>query len=295
MPILLLGAAGQLGSYLRESLSPLGAVTALDRTDLDLTDLDALAARIRQLRPRAIINAAAYTAVDKAESEPVLAHVLNAAAPAAMATAAKACGALLVHFSTDYVFDGSARAPYDEQAPTAPLGVYGRTKLAGEEAVRTSGCDHLILRTAWLYSNHGHNFLKTMLRLSSERTELRVVADQFGCPTYARPVAEATAAMLQQLFSAPSADGRRGTFHLVCGGQTSWHGFAEKIMALAGRSVRVTPITTAEYPTPARRPQWSVLSGEKLAQHYGLRLPPWEEALRQCLADGGLLGPEVLQ
>jgi dTDP-4-dehydrorhamnose reductase len=295
MQFLLLGAAGQLGSYLRDSLAPLGAVTALDRADLDLTDLDALAARIRQLRPQVIINAAAYTAVDRAESEPVLAHVLNAAAPAAMATAAKACGALLVHYSTDYVFDGSARAPYDEQSPTAPLGVYGRTKLAGEAAVRTSGCDHLILRTAWLYSNHGHNFLKTMLRLSAERTELRVVADQFGCPTYARPVAEVTAAMLKQLFSGPTGSGPLGTFHLVCGGQTSWHGFAERIMALAGRSVRVTPITTAEYPTPARRPQWSVLSGEKLARDYGLRLPPWEEALRRCLADGGLLGPEALQ
>ncbi len=289
MRILLFGADGQLGGYLRESLSGLGEVAALDKHDLDLTDLASLDERIRAERPRVIINAAAYTAVDKAETEPVLAHVLNAAVPAAMAEAAKECGALLAHYSTDYVFDGTARAPYDEDAPTAPLGVYGRTKLAGEQAVRASGCEHLILRTAWLYSNRGQNFLKTMLRLSAERPELRVVADQYGCPTYARPVAEATGAMLGRLLKGEAGPTAHGTYHLVCGGQTSWHGFTEKIMQLAGRDVRVTPITTADFPTPARRPAWSVLSGEKLARVFGLRLPSWEEALRRCLADGGLL------
>jgi dTDP-4-dehydrorhamnose reductase len=289
MRILLFGADGQLGGYLCERLPALGALTAFDKRDLDLTDLAALAARIRAERPALIVNAAAYTAVDKAESEPALAQTLNAAVPGAMAAAAKAGGALLVHYSTDYVFDGVSRAPYREDDPTRPLGAYGRTKLAGEEAVRASGCAHLILRTAWLYSNRGHNFFKTMLRLAGERDELRVVDDQIGCPTYADPLADATIEIVRRIQSQPEPHNLYGTYHAVCSGQTSWCGFAREIVTLAGlgERVRVTPIATADYPTPARRPANSVLACDKLERAFGIRLPPWREALRQCLADGG--------
>jgi len=207
-----------------------------------------------------------------------------------MAECAREHQALLVHYSTDYVFDGSADVPYPEEAPVHPLGVYGITKQAGEAAITASGAAHLILRTAWLYSNHGRNFLNTMLRLATERTELRVVGDQTGCPTYANLLADATLSMLDGLYAQGSVRRERcGLFHVTCAGSTSWHGFASRIMELAGLKdqVRVTSIATAEYPTPARRPAYSVLSNEKLARVFGIGLPDWQVALQHCLADRG--------
>jgi dTDP-4-dehydrorhamnose reductase len=222
--------------------------------------------------------------VDRAESEPALAQRINADAPGAMAAAARKAGALFVHYSTDYVFDGTGDRPYHEDDPTRPLGVYGRTKLAGEEAVRAAGGDHLVFRTAWVYSLHGHNFLNTMLRLGAERDVLRVVDDQVGSPTFAGAIAQATASALARL----PALGRTpsGVYHMTCSGQTSWCGFARRIFEETGAAhVRVDSITTAEYPTPAARPAYSVLSNDRLASVFGVRLPGWEEALGACLAE----------
>jgi dTDP-4-dehydrorhamnose reductase len=288
MRILLLGSGGQLGAKLAELLPALGTVTALDRPQLDFNRPESLPALLDAVRSDIIVNAAAYTAVDRAESEPELARRLNAEAPAVLAESARRHGSLLVQYSTDYVFDGTARAPYDEQVPTAPLGVYGATKLAGEQAIRASGAAHLILRTAWLYSNRGHNFFKTMLKLAAERDRLRVVDDQIGSPTYADLVAAATVDMLRQLFQTGGLDATRtGTYHVACAGRASWCGFARRIVARAALSdrVQVEAITTAEYPTPARRPAWSVLDCGKLARDFGIRLPDWEQGLEQCFAD----------
>lgn len=288
MKILLLGRDGQLGTSLRAGLSAIGEVQAYDQNDLDLGDLARLREVVMTQRPRVIVNAAAYTAVDQAESDAAGATRVNAEAPAVMAAAANELGALLVHYSTDYVFDGAADHPYTEESPTNPLGVYGRTKLAGEQAVRGAGGAHLVIRTAWLYSNHGRNFLKTMLRLANERDELRVVSDQLGTPTYARLVADASVRMIAAMTDGDSfASERCGLYHMTCQGFTSWHGFAQRIIELTGNAarVRVTPISTAQYPTPARRPAYSVLSCEKLARVFGIRLPDWGAALEQCLAD----------
>jgi len=285
MKIVLFGHAGQLGTRLHSVLSARAYVRGYDRDELDIADLKSLRKALNFERPDIIVNAAAYTAVDQAESEPVDAALINTEAPRVMAEAAADMGALLVHFSTDYVFDGTATVPYDEDAVAEPVSAYGRTKLAGEEAIRASGATHLILRTAWLYSNHGKNFLKTMLRLAGERDELRVVADQIGCPTYSNLVADATDDILSRMYEHDALlDDCAGTYHIACSGTTSWHGFAERILQLSGiTGVRVTPITTADYPTPARRPTYSVLNCKKLARVFGIRLPPWEDALRQCL------------
>ncbi len=287
MKIVLFGHAGQLGTRLHSVLAAKAEVRGFDRDQIDLADLAQLRNVLTAEQPDVIVNAAAYTAVDQAESDAAGAARINADAPRAMAEAAAASGALLIHYSTDYVFDGCATAPYTEEAATAPVSVYGRTKLEGERAIRATGAPHIILRTAWLYSNRGKNFLKTMLRLAEERDELRVVADQFGCPTYSDLVADATGEILARLYEhgAPRAE-LFGTYHIACGGMTSWHGFAQKIMELAGKSqVRVTPIATADYPTPARRPMYSVLDCGKLARAFGIRLPAWEDALRACLDD----------
>ncbi len=291
MKIVLLGRDGQLGRDLGAVLGSAG-VCAYGRADADLADGFRLRERLLREQPRVIINAAAYTAVDRAESDAAVAQRVNAGAPAVLAQAARELGALLVHYSTDYVFDGAGHAPYTEDSPTAPLGVYGRTKLAGEQAIQASGCNHLILRTAWLYSSQGHNFYRTMLRLASERDELRVVDDQIGSPTYARNVAEATAQMLVAMADGDGfRSGLSGVYHVTSQGSVSWCGFARRIIEMAGLGgrVRVTPITTAEYPTPARRPAYSVLSGDKLARGFGIRLPHWEAALDQCLARDGAL------
>lgn len=285
--ILLFGRNGQLGTFLAPRLAPLGHVTVLGHADVDLADSGRVAQAIADFAPRVIVNAAAYTAVDQAEADADAARAVNAAGPAAMARAAAQMGALLVHYSTDYVFDGSAVSPYLEEAPTAPLGVYGRTKLEGEQAIRAAGCDHLIIRTAWLYSHTGKNFLRTMLRLASERDELRVVDDQTGSPTYVGNVADASVVMIRKVLESPAIPGRLGTFHVTNQGATTWCGFARRIVALAGRAVRVTPIRTIDYPTPARRPAYSVLDNTRLAQAFGITLPHWEEGLRQCMMEHG--------
>ena len=288
MKVALFGRNGQLGSSLLAILGDSMEVRAYGRNEVDLADGTRLRETLLRQEPRIIINAAAYTAVDRAESDADMAGRINGEAPAVMARVAGELGALLLHYSTDYVFDGTAHEPYTEDSPTAPLGVYGKTKLAGEEAIRAVAGAHLIVRTAWLYSNHGRNFLKTMLRLADERDELRVVDDQIGSPTYARLVAEASVQMLSAM-----SDGegfrteRNGVYHMTCQGSVSWHGFAQRIIELSGQAARVcvTPISTAQYPTPARRPAYSVLSCDKLERGFGIRLPGWETALRQCLAD----------
>lgn len=284
--ILLTGVTGQVGWELRRTLAPLGRVVELDSRALDLADGQAIRRTVAELRPRVIVNPAAYTAVDKAEQEPGRAHLINAVAPGILAEAARGCGAILVHYSTDYVFDGSKPTPYLEDDAPHPLNEYGMSKLKGEEAIRAAGVRHLILRTSWVYGTRGSNFLLTMQRRMRERSELRIVADQIGAPTWSRMIAEATAQILAQCLSpARGADRPEpwGIYHLTCGGETSWYGFAVAIAELSQHTTRLTPISSAEYPTPARRPANSRLDNSKLARVFGLRLPHWREALRLCL------------
>ena len=279
--ILVTGANGQLGAELAHALAPHGRVVATGRAELDLADADAIVATMRTLRPAMVVNAAAYTAVDLAEKEEALAHAINGVAPGILADEAKRIGADLIHYSTDYVFDGRANAPYDEDAPVNPLSAYGRTKLAGERAVAASGADALVLRTSWVYGLRGRNFLTTMQRLARERDELRVVDDQAGAPNWSRELARATARIV--------ANGRhvvverRGLYHLTARGATTWYGFARAILADVPR-VRIVPITTAEYPTPASRPAWSVLDTARFEQTFGFALPDWQVSLAECLA-----------
>jgi dTDP-4-dehydrorhamnose reductase len=296
--ILLVGSTGQVGRELLTTLAPLGPITATARTpangagatncvSLDVTDLEAVRHTVRNVRPTTIVNAAAYTAVDRAESEADLAHTINSLVPGVLAEEAQKLGAAVVHYSTDYVFDGSGTRPWREDDETNPLSTYGRTKLVGEDAIRTTGVAHLILRISWIYAPHGHNFVKTMLRLGTERTELRVVADQIGAPTSAARVAAATAHILGLAGASSAAYLREhgGTFHTPCTGETSWHGFATEIFGLvraAGVSLRVEkvlPITTAEYPTPAQRPRNSRLDGTLARERFGLQMPDWRTAL----------------
>ena len=277
MRILLIGPTGQVGGELAPRLAALGGVVALDRRALDLADPDAIRAGVRGARPDVIVNAAAYTAVDRAESEPDRANAINARAPGVLAEEAKSLGALLVHYSTDYVFDGTKASPYTEGDAPNPLSVYGRTKLGGERAIRVSGCRHLILRTSWVYASRGHNFLLTMLRLGAERSELRVVGDQRGAPTWARDIAAATVRLL--------AKPPNGLFHLTAAGETTWHGFAREIMRLAGLTPVVHRIRAAEYPTAARRPANSVLDNARLRAAAGVVMPAWDESLARCLAE----------
>lgn len=279
--ILLTGTNGQVGWELERTLAPLGEVLACDRAGLDLADSDRIRAVVREARPEIIVNAAAYTAVDKAEAEPELAMAINGTAPGVLAEEAKRTGALLVHYSTDYVFDGAKDTPCTEDDPPNPCNAYGRSKLAGERAIRAAGCRHLILRTSWVYGLRGHNFLRTMLRLAAERDELRVVADQFGAPTWSRMIAEATALALA------SPDPAEGLFHLACGGETTWFGFTEAILAgtrtQRQREPRLVPISASEYPLPAKRPASSRLDCTRLMRETGLRLPHWQTALDLCL------------
>ncbi len=284
MKILLTGVNGQVGYELERSLQGLGEVVALDRSKLDLSDLDQLRDVIRAVRPGLIVNPAAYTAVDKAETEPELAHRINAEAPAVMAAEAALLGAAMVHYSTDYVFDGSKAGAYSEDDATGPLNVYGRSKLAGEQAIQASGVDHLILRTSWVYGMRGKNFLLTMMRLAKERDALRVVSDQFGAPTWSRTIADTTALILAQARCGDAHwwSQHSGVYHLSSQGQTSWFGFTEQILAQAGISCALTPIGTLDYPLPAPRPQNSVLNSDKLMRQF-CTLPEWQTALRLCL------------
>jgi dTDP-4-dehydrorhamnose reductase len=284
--ILLTGVKGQVGWELQRSLASLGEVVAVDREDMDLADAAAIRTKVQEIAPRVIVNPAAYTAVDRAESEPERARLINAVAPGILAEAALRCGAILVHYSTDYVFDGSKDTAYLEDDAPHPLNVYGATKLAGEAAIRAAGVRHLILRTSWVYGLRGGNFLLTMQRLMRERTELKIVDDQIGAPTWSRLIAEATAQILAQCLSpARGADRPEpwGTYHLTCGGETSWYGFAAAIAELGGYPTRLNPIPSSDYPTPARRPTNSRLDNAKLARVFGLRLPHWREALALCL------------
>lgn len=285
--ILLFGAQGQVAWELRRTLAPMADLTCVGRTGADLADPDAIRRAIAAAAPDVVVNAAAYTAVDKAETETALATRINADAPGVMAAEAARRGALLVHYSTDYVFAGTKGTPYTEDDPTGPLGAYGRTKLAGEEAVRAAGGSHLIFRLCWVYGNRGANFLLTMQRLAREREEVRVVADQHGCPTWSRMIAEATAHSLRCLHTPDDARAVTGTYHLCASGQTTWHEFAraiiEAVPADRRRCREVRAITTAEYPTPARRPAYSVLDTTKLERVFGLRLPDWRVSLGQVL------------
>ena len=281
--VLLTGSAGQLGFELARSLAAHGDVVAYDRAALDLADGGALVTTVRSVRPQLIVNAAAYTAVDRAESEPERAHAINAVAPGILAEEARRSRALLVHFSTDYVFDGTADAPYTEDAPTAPLNVYGQSKLAGERAIAATGASSLILRTSWVYGWRGSNFLLTIRRLAAERDELRIVADQVGVPNWTRALAEATAALIGR--GLPALFERVGLYHLSATGSTTWFDFARAIIGDATRP-RVVPIATADYPTPARRPAYSVLGTDKLERTFGIKLGHWREMLTACLASG---------
>lgn len=285
--ILLTGKTGQVGYELERSLQGLGEIIAVDRSQMDLSDLDQVRDVIRNVKPDLIVNPAAYTAVDKAESEPELAMRVNGEAPAVMAQEAKKIGAALIHYSTDYVFDGDKGAPYIENDQTNPINVYGKTKLAGEKAIQDAGIPYLILRTSWVYGARGKNFLSTILRLAQERDELRIVGDQFGAPTWSRTIAEITAHILSRAQAAGDQavwwEACKGTYHLTAQGSTSWAGFTQQILdnAQSSKSVKVSPITTAEYPLPAKRPCYSVMSCEKLAEKFCLP-PTWDAALRLC-------------
>ena len=274
MKLLVTGVTGQVGSALLPRLSKFETVAA-DRAKVDLAIPRSIIDAVRGARPDVIVNAAAYTAVDRAESERLAAHAVNAEAPRVLAQEAGRLGALLVHYSTDYVFDGEKTAPYLEDDPTNPVSVYGATKLAGEQAIVASGCRHLILRTSWVYAARGSNFLLTMLRLAKERPELRVVNDQFGAPTSADAIAEGTLRLLDQK--------AEGVFHMTCAGRTSWHGFAEEIVRGAGLATPVHAIPTSEYPTPARRPRNSMLDNAKLVQALGWSMPEWRAEARRVL------------
>lgn len=288
--ILVTGVNGQVGFELLRSLQGLGRVVACDRSMLDLSDLDRVRSVVRELKPSIIVNPAAYTAVDKAETDVDAARRLNAEVPRAFAEEAARLGAALVHYSTDYVFDGTKEGAYVETDATNPQNVYGLTKLEGEQAVAATGCAHLILRTSWVYGRRGKNFLLTMLKLGSERPELRVVADQVGAPTWSKTIATATAHIVAQALAADDADWwaqRSGVYHFTSAGATSWHGFAEAIFAQAmgERAPRVLPIPASDYPVPAKRPSNSRLSHDKLTEAFGLRLPDWADALTLCLSE----------
>jgi dTDP-4-dehydrorhamnose reductase len=279
--ILVTGAQGQVGFELVRLLAPLGDVIATDRAKLDLADPDAIVVAMRGVRPSLVVNAGAYTAVDLAEKEGALAMSVNGRAPGILAEEAKRLGAVLVHYSTDYVFDGTGTSPYAEDAPTAPQSAYGASKLEGERAIAASGAAALVFRTSWVYGTRGRNFLLTIRRLAAERDELRIVDDQIGVPNWCRVVAEATARILAA--GLPAAAERAGLYHLSSGGRASWYDFARAIVGDAPRP-RVVPIATASYPTPARRPAYSVLATAKFEATFGFALPDWRDGLARCLA-----------
>jgi len=296
MKILLFGSNGQVGWELQRSLAPLGELIVAERGGEtlcgDLTDLEGLARTVREVAPTVIVNAAAYTAVDRAESEPQLCRTVNSLAPGVLATEAGRLGAWMVHYSTDYVFDGSGERPWTESDPVAPLGVYGQTKAEGETRIADACAKHLILRTSWVYADRGTNFLRTMLRLLQERESLTVVDDQYGAPTGSELVADVTAHVLK---AAMVGDGLAGLYHLVPGGQTTWFGYAQYILACAkawNMPVKgvLSAVATSAYPTAARRPHNSRLNNKKLESAFGLQLPPWQQGVRRVLARCGRPG-----
>ena len=280
MRILLTGRNGQIGWELERLLPALGEVVATDRATLDLGDADSIRRRVREVKPDVIVNAAAYTAVEQAESECDIAMSINATAPGVLAEEANSGSAFLVHYSTDYVFDGAKREPYTEADEPRPLNVYGQSKLEGENRIRAAACAHVILRTSWIYAARGRNFLLTMLRLAAEGRRLRVVNDQFGAPTWSRDIAEATAHLLGKI-----GRDERTTYHLAAGGSTTWYGFARRIFELRGVTASLTPISSEEYPTAAARPRNSVLDCRELERDFGLSIPGWERGLGLALAE----------
>jgi dTDP-4-dehydrorhamnose reductase len=308
--ILLTGKNGQVGAELLRLLPQLGAVVAFGHDQLDLSNPSQIRRTIREVRPHLIVNAAAYTAVDQAETDETTAQAVNALAPGLMAEEAKKIGAALIHYSTDYVFDGTKKTPYDETDSVNPINVYGKTKFAGEQAIRSSGLPHLILRTSWVYATRGRNFLLTILRLATEREELRIVSDQVGAPTCAPELAAATAKILTKMLG--MNDGRfvffevSGTYHMSAAGQTTWRGFAEVILDQAGASHspewlatatrgrrlvarRIIPISAKEFASPAQRPAYSILSNSRLNQTFGVTLPDWHAQLQRCFVSDGIV------
>jgi dTDP-4-dehydrorhamnose reductase len=292
MRILLTGATGQVGWELARSLMPLGEVIALTRAQCDLSHPETIPGIVQEIKPDVIVNAAAYTAVDKAEEEEELATIINGTSVGMLAEEAKKRNALFVHYSTDYVFDGTKAEPYTEDDAPNPINAYGRSKLAGEQAIQQMGCDHLILRTTWVYAARGKNFLKTMLRLAQEREELRIVADQYGAPTWARNIADVTAHVLATAQREQQAGVfASGTYHLCASGKITWHGFSNAIierakqLAPAGsiNTKRVLPITTEDYPLPAPRPKNSQMDSSSLTARFGVIMPEWHHAMKLCI------------
>ena len=288
--ILVFGRSGQVGWELRHKLACLGQVTAVDYPEIDFTRPDSIREAVRAAQPAVIVNAAAYTAVDKAEAEPALAYAINAVAPGVLAEEGRRLGSILVHYSTDYVFDGTKQGAYLETDSPNPMNVYGKTKLAGDEAIESAGGDYLILRTSWVYGARGSNFLLTMLRLAKERAELRIVDDQTGAPTSSECIAQATADLLAQLLAPQGGglQGRSGIYNLTNAGETTWFGFAKAFLSKPPEVTGVIasdliPITTAEFPRPAKRPANSRLSCRRVEEAFGVRMPHWEDALSLVL------------
>ncbi|PFG21622.1 dTDP-4-dehydrorhamnose reductase [Pseudomonas lurida] len=286
MRILIIGQHGQVSRELQRHLQGLGELIVLGRDQLDLANPDQIRQQVRAHRPDLIINAAAHTAVDQAQSEPEVAFAINATAPGVLAEEAKALGIPLIHYSTDYVFDGSKPAPYTEADTPNPLGVYGQSKLAGEQAIAAVGGEHLILRTSWVYSSHGKNFLLTMQRLLQEKPQMRIVADQIGAPTWAGSIASSTRTLIERWQA--GEPGEWGVYHLTAGGETSWFGFAQAIgehLRQQGKACAdLEPIPSSAYPTPAKRPLNSRLDCTRLQQQWHVSQPHWQDALRECLA-----------
>ncbi len=295
MNILLLGKQGQVGWELQRALLPLGTVTAFDQTEVDFIELDKLGDCILKLSPDIVVNAAAYTAVDKAESEPELANIVNAQAVKVIAEAVKQINGCLVHYSTDYVFDGTKDSPYLESDATSPQSVYGQTKQLGEQLIADVACQHFIFRTSWVYARLGHNFARTMLRLAKQREQLKVVVDQVGVPTSAELIADITAMCLLQFKQGNNAS---GLYHLVASGETNWHEFAKLVITeaiQAGAELKISPeqiipIKTSAYPTPATRPLNSRLNTDKIKQQFGLVLPDWQVQVKRLVAELALQG-----
>jgi dTDP-4-dehydrorhamnose reductase len=289
--VLLLGSDGQVGWELQRTLSVVSEVVNTTLTGkiglaLDLLDTNAVSTIVREIQPDFIINAAAHTAVDKAETEVDLSHRLNAEAPELIGQLAVELGARVIHYSTDFVFSGDSDRPYREEDETGPLSVYGQTKLEGEQRLLATGASALVLRTSWVYGNYGHNFMQTMLRLFKEKAQLSVVDDQIGSPTWSRMIAEATAQIVHQLNITPEdVNPALGIYHLTAAGETSWYGFASSILEMIGSDCNIQPTSTDNYPTPARRPAYSVLDNSKIKQTFGLELPDWRISMQQCIAE----------